>query len=96
MGKFQNYELNEEQRRIELAKYNRRMELRAQFWRNMTDPNRHGSGEGGALVSFQHKIRRTHNLTTCLYLCYVIKSFVYILCPAMVKHYFPFDLVFWG
>lgn len=52
MGKFQNLELNEEQRRLEMLKYQRRMDLRAQFWKNMTDPNRHGSGEGGVLVSF--------------------------------------------
>lgn len=56
MGKFQNYELNEEQRRIELQKHQRRMDLRAQFWKNMTDPNRHGSGEGGALVSIENSM----------------------------------------
>lgn len=54
MGKFQNYELNAEQRRLEMLKYQRRMELRAQFWKNMTDPNRHGSGEGGHLVRISH------------------------------------------
>lgn len=50
MGKFQNYELNAEQRRLELIKHNQRMELRAQFWKNMTNPNRHGAGEGGFMV----------------------------------------------
>lgn len=51
MGKFQNYELNEEQRRLQTIKHQQRMDLRAQFWKNMTNPNRHGAGEGGFMVN---------------------------------------------
>lgn len=51
MGKFGNFELNEEQRRLQTLKHQQRMDLRAQFWKNMTNPNRHGAGEGGFLVS---------------------------------------------
>lgn len=54
MGKFQNFELNEKQRALEALKHQRRMELRAQFWKNMTDPNRHGKGEGGFMVRFSN------------------------------------------
>lgn len=58
MGKFQNFELSAEQRRLQQLKHDQRLALRAQFWKNMTDPHRHGSGEGGALVSSNF-----HNLT---------------------------------
>lgn len=51
MGKFQNFDKDAEQRRIMQLQHDRRMALRAQFWKNMTDPNRHGTGEGGFLVS---------------------------------------------
>lgn len=51
MGKFQNFELNEEERRLQMQKHQQRLALRAQFWKNMTDPNRHASNEGGTLVS---------------------------------------------
>lgn len=50
MGKLGNFDLNEQQRKLELQKYERRMALRAQFWKDMTNPNRHGSGEGGFMV----------------------------------------------
>lgn len=74
MGKFQNFELNEEQRRIQMLKHQQRMDLRAKFWKNMTDPNRHGSGEGGHMVNMHRKMsHNAHNLKHCLYQCYVIK-----------------------
>lgn len=52
MGKFQNFELNEEQRRLQMQKHQQRIALRAQFWKNMTDPHRYASGEGGFMVRF--------------------------------------------
>lgn len=50
MGKFQNFELNEEQRQIQMLRHQRRLELRQKFWKNITDPHKHSTGEGGALV----------------------------------------------
>lgn len=73
MGKFQNFELNEKQRALEALKHQRRMELRAEFWKNMTDPNRHGKGEGGFMVRISTNLfHYEHNLKSCLYPCYVI------------------------
>lgn len=51
MGKFGNFELTAEQRRVQELKNQQRAALRAQFWKHMTDPKRHASGEGGHLVS---------------------------------------------
>lgn len=51
MGKFQNFELNEAQRRLQEIKNKQRAELRAQYWKNVTNPARHATGEGGCVVN---------------------------------------------
>lgn len=48
MVQFNNYELSAEQRRLETIKYNRRMELRADFLKHQSNPHVHGNG--GTLV----------------------------------------------
>lgn len=50
MGKFQNYELNAEQRALQEQRNKQRAALRLQYWKNITDPKRYTSGEGGHLV----------------------------------------------
>lgn len=50
MGKLGNFELNEEQRHLQNLRYQQRLELRQKFWKNVTDPHRHATGEGGVLV----------------------------------------------
>lgn len=51
MGKFGNFELNAEQRRLVEIKNQRRAELRAEYLKNIHDPHRHSKGEGGHLVN---------------------------------------------
>lgn len=51
MGKFQNYELNAQERSLQEIRIKQRMELRQQYWKNITDPKRYASGEGGHLVN---------------------------------------------
>lgn len=51
MGKFQNFELSAEQRAQQEIRNKQRLVLRQQYWKNITDPKAHASGEGGHLVS---------------------------------------------
>lgn len=51
MVKFGNFELSEAQRKILAEKNQRRNELRSLYWKNITDPHRHATGEGGHLVN---------------------------------------------
>lgn len=78
MGKFQNFELNEEQRRIQLLKHQQRMDLRAQFWKNMTDPHRHGTGEGGHMVNIRRKNFIVHITSRFVCACVMSSNFVYL------------------
>lgn len=45
----QQYGISEEQKRILLEKHARRLELRKEFQKQITNP--HGQGEGGCVVS---------------------------------------------
>lgn len=62
MGKLGNFELNAEQRRLIEIKNKRREELRAQFLKEISNPHRHATGEGGALVRFSPQ-KKTTRLT---------------------------------
>lgn len=52
MGKFQNFELSAEQRAQQEIRNKQRLALRQQYWKNITDPKSHASGEGGHLVRY--------------------------------------------
>lgn len=74
MGKLGNFELNADERRLQGLRHQQRLELRQKFWKNVTDPKRHASGEGGFLVNIFELQFDAHNLTACLGpVCYVIK-----------------------
>lgn len=88
MGKFGNFELNEEQRRLQLAKHQQRMDLRAKFWKNMTDPHRHGAGEGGHLVNIKWKIEDITSRFVCPQ-CYVIKIIAFAKIKQIVVRFYP-------
>lgn len=77
MGKFQNFDKNAEERRVMQLQHERRMALRAQFWKNMTDPNRHGTGEGGFLVCTFIQAHITYGVLFVYPNCYVINLIVY-------------------
>lgn len=56
MVKFENFELSAEQRRLETLKYDRRMELRAEFLKHQSNPHIHAANDGGVLVIFNYSI----------------------------------------
>lgn len=45
------FDVTPEERKLLEIKWKRRTELRAEFLRKAFDPHRHGTGEGGAVVS---------------------------------------------
>lgn len=51
MGVFKNFELNAEERQLAEIKYKQRLALRAEYWKKITNPARHATGEGGHLVN---------------------------------------------
>lgn len=45
------YDLSAEQRKLQELRYKRRVELRSLYWKEITNPHRHATGEGGSLVN---------------------------------------------
>lgn len=81
MGVFKNFELNAEQRQLAEQKHKQRLSLRAEYWKKISNPARHASGEGGHLVNSCSRFALIHNLH-----CYVIDNNTNIEFPKIIQN----------
>lgn len=92
MGKFGNFELNEAQRKVLAEKNQRRNELRNLYWKNITDPHRHATGEGGHLVNRNSRIISLYeNLFVHNLMIYILRE---VLCHQIKLIQFIFFIFF--
>lgn len=57
MGAFKNYDLSAADRQNIEIKHKQRLALRAEYWKKITNPARHATGEGGHLVNIDRWFR---------------------------------------